>query len=273
MADKRMFAKSIIDSDPFLDMPLSAQALYFHLGMRADDDGVINSPNKIRRMVGAEQEDLEVLADAGFIIPFDSGIVIIKHWLINNHLRADRKKDTLYPEEFAQLEVKENGAYTLKISTKCLTSDGQLTTKCQPTDNQVSDNCLTSDGQVSDNCPHSIDKYSIDKISIDKDSIGEGIETVPRPSKDRVKKYGEYNNVLLSDSELEKLRTEYSDLDDRIERLSSYMASTGKKYKSHYATIRAWARKDAEKKDAKKNEGAQELDEYYSMVSDWVNKE
>jgi hypothetical protein len=138
----------------------------------------------------------------------------------------------------------------------------------------MSVNCLTSDGQVSANCPHSIDKYSIDKISIDKDSIGENTPAAKTPAEKEPKhKYGEYNNVLLSDSELEKLRAEYSDLDERIERLSSYMASTGKKYKSHYATIRNWARKDAEKKEAKKSSGAEELDEYYNMVSDWVNKE
>lgn len=95
----------------------------------------------------------------------------------------------------------------------------------------------------------------------------------PQPQKEQKHKYGEYNNVLLSDSEMEKLRAEYSDLDERIERLSSYMASTGKKYKSHYATIRNWARKDAEKKETKKSSGAEELDEYYNMVSDWVNKE
>lgn len=113
MAERRMFAKTIIDSDAFLDMPLSTQALYFHLSMRADDDGFINNPRKIQRMVGCADDDLKVLIAKNFIIPFDSGIVVIKHWRIHNYLRSDRYKETVYKEEKAMLTVKENNAYTL----------------------------------------------------------------------------------------------------------------------------------------------------------------
>lgn len=109
-----MFAKTIIDSDAFIDMPLSTQALYFHLSMRADDDGFINNPKKIQRMIGASDDDLKLLVAKRFIIPFESGIVVIKHWKIHNYIRGDRKKETVYPEEMAMLEEKENGAYTLK---------------------------------------------------------------------------------------------------------------------------------------------------------------
>jgi hypothetical protein len=113
MAERRMFAKTIIDSDAFIDMPLSTQALYFHLSMRADDDGFINNPRKIQRMIGASDDDLKVLVTKRFIIPFESGIVVIKHWKIHNYIRGDRKKDTVYPEEMSQLTEKENGAYSL----------------------------------------------------------------------------------------------------------------------------------------------------------------
>lgn len=113
MADRRMFAKTIVDSDSFLDMPLSTQALYFHLSMRADDDGFINNPKKIQRMIGCSDDDLKLLAVKNFIIPFDSGVVVIKHWKIHNYIRGDRKKDTVYPEEMALLTVKDNGAYSL----------------------------------------------------------------------------------------------------------------------------------------------------------------
>lgn len=113
MAERRMFAKTIIDSDAFLDMPLSTQALYFHLSMRADDDGFINNPRKIQRMVGCADDDLRVLIAKNFIIPFDSGIVVIKHWRIHNYLRSDRYKPTVYADEKAMLTVKENNAYTL----------------------------------------------------------------------------------------------------------------------------------------------------------------
>jgi hypothetical protein len=114
MAERRMFAKTIVDSDAFLDMPTSSQNLYFHLSMRADDDGFINNPKKIQRMVNASDDDLRILCAKSFIIPFDSGVVVIKHWRISNYLRSDRYKETVYQEEKSSLEVKPNGAYTLK---------------------------------------------------------------------------------------------------------------------------------------------------------------
>ena len=101
MAERRMFAKTIIDSDAFLDMPLSTQALYFHLSMRADDDGFINNPKKIQRMVGCSDDDLKLLCAKNFIIPFESGIVVIKHWRIHNYIRNDRYKPTTYADEKA----------------------------------------------------------------------------------------------------------------------------------------------------------------------------
>ena len=110
-----MFAKTIIDSDAFLDMPLSTHALYFHLSMRADDDGFINNPKKIQRMIGASDDDLKLLIAKNFIIPFESGIVVIKHWKIHNYIRNDRYKETVYQEEKALLDVKDNKAYTVGI--------------------------------------------------------------------------------------------------------------------------------------------------------------
>ena len=112
MAERRMFAKTIIDSDAFLDMPLSAQALYFHLSMRADDDGFINNPKKIQRMVGASDDDCKLLIMKRFVITFESGVIVIKHWKIHNYIRNDRYKPTVYQEEKALLEEKENKAYT-----------------------------------------------------------------------------------------------------------------------------------------------------------------
>lgn len=116
MAERRMFAKTIIDSDPFLDMPLSTQALYFQLSMRADDDGFINNPKKIQRMIGCSDDDLKLLIAKNFIIPFESGVVVIKHWKIHNYIQADRYKETVYTEEKSMLGVKDNKAYTLSPS-------------------------------------------------------------------------------------------------------------------------------------------------------------
>lgn len=125
MAERRMFAKQIIDSDAFLDMPLSTQALYFHLSMRADDEGFINNPRKIQRMIGASDDDLKLLAAKNFIIPFESGVVVIKHWKIHNYIRTDRLHLTKYTDEKAALSVKENGAYTI-MSDICQSDVSQL---------------------------------------------------------------------------------------------------------------------------------------------------
>ena len=113
MAEKRMFAKTIIDSDAFVEMPISARLLYYDLGMRADDDGFVNSPKKIMRMIGASEDDMRILAMRKFIIPFDNGLVVIKHWRINNYLRSDRYRETTYKDEKALLLIDENNAYTL----------------------------------------------------------------------------------------------------------------------------------------------------------------
>lgn len=118
MAERRMFSKTIIDSDAFLDMPLSTQALYFHLSMRADDDGFINNPRKIQRMISCCDDDLKLLIAKNFVIPFESGVCVIKHWRIHNYIRNDRYKETVYLEEKSQLEVKENKAYKLTNTNK-----------------------------------------------------------------------------------------------------------------------------------------------------------
>ena len=117
-----MFAKQIVDSDAFLDMPLSAQALYFHLAMRADDDGFINNPKKIQRMIGGSDDDLRLLILKRFILTFESGVIVIKHWRIHNYIRSDRHKETLYRDEMSELVVDERNAYTEK-DRLCLPSD------------------------------------------------------------------------------------------------------------------------------------------------------
>lgn len=163
MSDRRMFSKTIIDSDAFLDMPLSTQALYFHLSMRADDEGFVNNPRKVQRMIGASDDDLKLLVGKNFIIPFDSGVVVIKHWRIHNYIRADRLVPTNYKDERACLCVKENGAYTFRRALDC-----------QPTDE-----CQSSDGQMSA-------QDSIGKDRVGKDSIGEGRIGEDRIGEDRI---------------------------------------------------------------------------------------
>ena len=112
MAERRMFAKTIVTSDAFLDMPLSARCLYFTLGMLADDDGFVNNPKSIMRQVGACTDDLNLLLAKRFILAFDSGVIVIKHWRIHNYIRNDRYKETKYIEEKSTLMLDEKGAYT-----------------------------------------------------------------------------------------------------------------------------------------------------------------
>lgn len=145
MAKRRMFSQQITDSDSFLEMPLSAQALYFHLGMTADDDGFVNNPKRIQRVIGANEDDLKLLIAKKFIIAFESGVVVIKHWKINNAIRSDRYTPTVYTEEKTMLSEKSNKAYTLGI----------------PNDNQRLPSGSRSIGKVS------IDKLSIDNVVYD----------------------------------------------------------------------------------------------------------
>ena len=146
MAERRMFAKAIVLSDAFLDMPLSARCLYFTLGMFADDDGFVGSPKGIMRQCGASQDDMLVLIQKRFVLAFDSGVIVIKHWRINNYLRNDRYQSTTYIEEKETLELDDKNAYTEKDKNIGIPYMG---------------------------IP-SIDKDRLDKKSIGKESIEEG---------------------------------------------------------------------------------------------------
>lgn len=127
MAERRMFAKTIIDSDAFLEMPTTSQLLYFHLAMRADDDGFVNKPKSLMRMVGCKDDDLKLLFVKKFLIPFESGVVVIKHWKIHNYIRKDTYTETKYKEERASLELDENSAYRLVEQTPLQLRDESVT--------------------------------------------------------------------------------------------------------------------------------------------------
>lgn len=184
MAEKRMFSKKIIDSDAFLDMALSTQALYFHLSMRADDEGFINNPKKILRMIGASADELKILNAKKFVLDFDNGIIVIKHWKIHNTIRKDRIKETVHKDEMEQLATKENGSYTFNKLLE-FSDDNDLvvvTDECQPNDNQAT-------AQI-----------RLDKISLEENRIGKGNEKTSRftpPTLDEVKEYclSRNNNV------------------------------------------------------------------------------
>lgn len=113
MARKRMFTKSVVESDAFLSMPLSSQALYFHLNMKADDDGFVGNPKGIQRLIGAAEDDLKLLIVKGFLIPLDHGVVVIKHWRMHNTIRWDRYTPTVFQDEAQTVYIKQNQSYTI----------------------------------------------------------------------------------------------------------------------------------------------------------------
>ena len=219
MADKRMFSLKIVDSDLFLDMPLSSQCLYFHLSMRADDDGFVNNPKKIIKIIGANEDDLKILIAKGFVIVFDQGIIVITHWKINNFIRKDRYKPTMYIDQKQQLYQTENGAYISEEKVGCHLVDQRL-----------------SSGQPS------IGKGRLDKVSIDKGRGEKENQAAPVPF------YGKYQNVRLTEEEYHKLKDKLqSHTDTMIEKLSRYIKSSGKYYKDHYVTILNWYEEDKDK--------------------------
>lgn len=179
MGSHRMFTNTITDSDLFLEMSLSAQALYFHLGLHADDDGFVSSPKRIARSIGCNEDDLKLLIAKGFVICFDSGIIVITHWNLHNSIRKDRKKDTFFKAEKALLSL-ENGTYS--------EIDSQLTTACQPSVNQVS----------------AQDKIRKDKISKDKtDNMSTAVDS--RNAFDYQSVVDSFNTVCVSLPKVQKL--------------------------------------------------------------------
>ena len=138
MAERRMFAKSVIDSDLFLDMPLTTQTLYFHLAMRADDDGFINNPKRIQRMIGASDDDMRILIAKRFILIFESGVIVIRHWKLHNYIRKDMYHPTEYQDEFKRLSQK-NSKSPYEVSTDAVSDN--LLQFCNETVTDTSQNC------------------------------------------------------------------------------------------------------------------------------------
>lgn len=174
MAQKRMFNNSVVGSDEFLEMPDSSQNLYFHLSMQADDDGFVDKWKSIMRMTGRKEDDLKILIAKSFVIPFDTGVLVIRHWRLNNYLQKDRYKETIYKDEKARLTIDKSNVYNL--DTECI---------------------------------HSIDKNRLDKISIDKnskekeqeesESCGDGFQKVSKFYEENINLLTPYTSKVLED--------------------------------------------------------------------------
>lgn len=173
MAEKRMFARSIVSSDAFITMSPTAQCLYFQLNLSADDDGVVNNPISIMRTVGATEKDFEELVERKFLLLLESGVYVIKHWNINNNIRADRKRESTYKKELSELKKQENGAYTTANDSQMTDNEEDIDEETAVNDNELTGNCPANDSQMTDNCPRSIGEDSIVKDRLDKDSVVE----------------------------------------------------------------------------------------------------
>ena len=174
-----MFAKTIVESDAFLDMPLSAQSLYVHLGMNADDWGFVNNPRSIRRMCGASEDDLRLLVAKKFLLAFGSGAAVIKSWWVNNYVKSDRRRDTRYQEELAKLYLDENKSYTLKDTGVRPADMFKRGTKVEPV-------CIQSGSNLEPEWNQSGSKVE-PQVRLGKDRLGEvrsnssRVDTQPNP--------------------------------------------------------------------------------------------
>lgn len=177
MAERRMFAKAVVETDGFYGLPAAAQALYLHLVMNADDEGFVGSPIMIQKMTGAKPKDTDLLKKKGFIIPFDTGVIVIAHWRVSNELKKGRCKETIYQNEKIHLRITKTKAYEYvsepvqeletdciqnvsKMDTDCIQNVSKMETDWQPNGNQIGDKLET--------------QYSIGKNKVDKDKINKG---------------------------------------------------------------------------------------------------
>ena len=178
MAERRMISKTVVDTDLFLDMPPTSQLLYFHLELRADDEGFVLSPKTIQRMIGASNDDFSILIAKNFIIPFESGVVVITHWLVHNSVRKDRMKATSCSKEKAMLHINSDRVYLIE----------QNATNCQPSDNQVTTNCQHRLGK---------DRIGEDRLGKDRLDNTSKDEMISKPKIDYQKFVNYWNDTCL----------------------------------------------------------------------------
>jgi hypothetical protein len=216
-----MFTKKITDADAFIELSSAAQALYFHLNQGADDDGFNNQVQMAMFKAHASVDDLKVLLAKNYIIRFESGVVVIKHWRMHNLLRKDRYTDTNFQEELALLDIKDNGAYTLKddLVAKWLPNGCQTVAKRLPQE---------SKGEKS--------------IREGSEGEEERADAHVHAKAETKHFHGAYNNVKLTDKELDSLYATYGkeEVDEAIDYLSEYIKMKGYKAQSHYLALRKW---------------------------------
>lgn len=253
MAERRMFAKTIIDSDAFLDMPVSAQALYFHLAMRADDDGFVNAPMKIQRIVGASTDDLRLLAAKRFILVFESGVIVIKHWRIHNYIQNDRHKDTLYKEEMDTLVLDEKKAYTERDKHPCIQNGYRMDTQVR------------------------LDKDSLDKVRLVEDG-GESISPPPAEDKTVISlPLNDGSEYPITQEQIDKWRELYPAVDvvGQLRKMVGWLDSHKERRKTKRginAFVTGWLGKEQDRTPQYKTDSRYQSDSYVSSIAKYAWK-
>ena len=224
MAERRMFAKTIVTSDAFLDMPATTRCLYFLLAMLADDDGFVNNPRSIMRQASATTDDINLLIAKRFILTFESGVVVIKHWKIHNLIQKDRYKETKYLEEKSTLKLDEKNAYTENfnaLDTKCIQDVSKVETQGRLGQDSLGEDRVVEGSEMTDNGnpPPQLECLS--------GSLGRGV-------------------VYLTPEQDEKLLEVlgFDGYNKYIPKLADFIIDKGAKVGNHYQTILKWYEED-----------------------------
>ena len=228
MAERRMFAKTIVLSDAFLDMPLSTRCLYFTLGMFADDDGFVNNPKSIMRQVGASIDDMNLLIGKKFILSFESGVIVIKHWRIHNYIQKDRYKETKYIEEKSQITTDEKGAYKQCIQDVYKTDTQVRLGQVRLGQDRVVEVSANGYGNNTDLSTENDDLSTDNTFELMGGTLGKNV-------------------ILLTPAQDEELleKLGFDAYNHYVDKLSTFIIEKGAKVSNHYATILKWAREDA----------------------------
>ncbi len=238
MAEKRMFSKTIVDGDDFLDLPPMAQLLYFHLGMRADDDGFVNNQRRIQSMVGASASDMNALKSGEYILTFDSGIIVIRHWRTNNLIRSDRYKPTVYVKERELLALEKDGSYTFKSDDTLPTDGGKHCGK--PRGNHV-ENIVENHGIPNDNQRYTQSSREENRLI----SIGERSSNMVY--QDGIPKNGGVCYIAENQQKILVEKLGYETYQLYYKKLTDFIIRNNAHVKSPFDTILKWYQEDIDK--------------------------
>lgn len=267
MAERRMMAKSVIETDHFMDMPMSSQCLYFHLLLRADDDGFIKNPSAIRREVGCGEDDMKLLVAKQFILPFDTGVIVIRHWKIHNYIRKDMYHPTECQAERGLLTGgADKTAYAPKEGVQIQGSNVIVTDSLQDCNGIVTDSSQARNGHVTDSSRSCTEPVSIGKVRLGKVNnntttttracAGEDSDTDQALSR-VVKLYADNINPAYGPIESEKLMALYDRYHGRwLEAAIIEAAESSRRPSVKYiaAILERWERDGFQAKKSKKGE-------------------